>query len=254
MMMRSSLMTSAAALLVVTAAAALSAACSTDDPAHANADCGPNGRCLPDASGPPHDQDAATTPTPDTGDPSTEDAGPTTEDMAPGGGDMSTGDMGSGTRDMGAGGDDMGMGGGDMGAGVGDMGGDMAPPRCTDPREPNDTKAGATIVTHGDRFDEVVICAQTSIQDDLDLYRVTLAGGQTLSVTTTFSNDPANLDMTLFAANDTISTTSTGVAYTATFDDTETLTYTSTAPETYYLLVFANVPADAPYTIEFSVR
>jgi hypothetical protein len=122
---------------------------------------------------------------------------------------------------------------------------------CVDDlQEPNDDAFDATRASDG-----FSLAAEICDEQDFDVYGIELGGGDKLSVTTTFSNNQGNLDMTLFSPEQfqDISGSGTGVAFTFSFDDTETLNFDVVEAGTYFLLVFSN---DSPnrYEISFDVE
>lgn len=120
---------------------------------------------------------------------------------------------------------------------------------CPDAQEPNDTKAEAHDISDGSMI-EATIC-----EDDVDLYKITLAAGQMFSATAAFEATTDNLDLTLFTAEqaESFMRSDQGVAFT--FDigmPTETLAHQVVDAGDYYLLVFNNNETTADYTLEIS--
>lgn len=125
------------------------------------------------------------------------------------------------------------------------------PSLCADAaNEPNEDAATATAVSDGTALD-----AEICDSSDVDVYAIDLAAGDNLTVSTSFSNANGNIDMTLFPPSQAgeIDRSGTGVAFTFSFDDAETLEHTATESGTYYLLVFNNDPNANTYNIQFEV-
>lgn len=125
------------------------------------------------------------------------------------------------------------------------------PSSCADAaNEPNEDAASATPVMDG-----TMMSAEICAGNDLDVYAISLNAGDNLSVTTQFTNQNGNLDMTLYSPSQSgdISAGGTGVKFTFSFDDSETLEYTAEESGTHYLLVFNNDDSANAYTISFDV-
>lgn len=123
---------------------------------------------------------------------------------------------------------------------------------CSDASaEPNDDENSGTAVTAPMNIDGE-ICPDGT---DLDVFAINLNGGDVLTVIHTFSNAAGNLDLTLFGPGQEIDRGGLGTgAYTAGFEDMETLQYTAEASGTYNLLVFNNNDGANAYSLSFDVQ
>ena len=122
---------------------------------------------------------------------------------------------------------------------------------CSDAaNEPNETAGNATPLTDGQTVSAEICTAQ-----DIDIYKIGLTAGQTVSFNNQFQNSQGNLDMTLFAPSQAgeISVSGSGVAFTFSFGNEETLEHQATETGDYYLLVFNNNQSAVPYTLNVSV-
>ena len=124
------------------------------------------------------------------------------------------------------------------------------PNTCTDDFwEPNNTAETAKPVTVGN-YEKLSICDTDQTPIDADWFSVSLVGGQTLSVTLSFSHGQGDLDMALYKSNNP----GVAIAKADSATDNEVLSFGVDTAGTYLLRVFGTGQASfaSPYTMEIS--
>jgi len=121
---------------------------------------------------------------------------------------------------------------------------------CSDDvNEPNNSVAGATVITTGS-YENLSLCDTTDIPVDVDYFAISLASGQALSVEVTFEHSLGDMDVHVFNKNDP----TVVLAKADSTTNNEVLTYPVSEAGTYIVKVFGTGQAvfKTPYKMKVS--